>query len=63
MLVHQNIQLAVAQVQSEVQVDGSSTDGDASAGLGTTNLNSTQIQRLADDPDDLGATHLPLGHT
>lgn len=50
--VHKNIQLAVAQVQAEVQVDGNSTEGDTSAGLGTTTLNSTQIQRLADDPDD-----------
>jgi Carboxypeptidase regulatory-like domain len=44
-----NIQLAVATVQTDVQVSGDSdngTDGD------TTTLNTKAVQRLADDPDD-----------
>jgi hypothetical protein len=46
---HINIRLAVASVQTDVQV---SEDTDTDNGGATTNLNSKTVQGLADDPDD-----------
>ncbi len=49
---HLNLQLAVAQVQADVQVsaEGSGIDSDRSAG--TITLDTSSVQQLADDPDD-----------
>jgi hypothetical protein len=47
--VHVNLQLAVAAVQSDVQVSG---DSDIDSGGDTTTLNTKAVQGLADDPDD-----------
>ncbi len=47
--VHVNLQLAVAAVQSDVQVNGDSGIGSGGA---TATLNTTAVQGLADDPDD-----------
>jgi hypothetical protein len=48
--VHLNIQLAVASVQQDVQVNGDTAIEDRA---GATILNAKQIQQLPDDPDDL----------
>jgi hypothetical protein len=47
--VHVNLQLAVAAVQSDVQVNG---DSGIDSGGDTTTLNTKAVQGLADDPDD-----------
>jgi len=47
--VHLNIQLAVAAVQTDVQVSGDSGNDN---GSDTTTLNTKAVQGLADDPDD-----------
>jgi hypothetical protein len=47
--VHLNIQLTVAAVQTDVQVNG---DSDSDTGGATTTLNTMAVQGLADDPDD-----------
>jgi Carboxypeptidase regulatory-like domain len=44
-----NIQLAIASVQTDVQVSG---DSDIESGGDTTTLNTKAVQGLADDPDD-----------
>jgi hypothetical protein len=49
--VHVNLQLTVAAVQEDVQVNGD-TGEDSGSGSGTTVLNTKQVQQLADDPDD-----------
>src|ERR1700753_2716818 len=46
---HLDIHLAVAAVQTDVQVNG---DSDGDAGAETTTLTTSQVQALADDPDD-----------
>jgi hypothetical protein len=47
--VHVNLQLAVAAVQSDVQVNG---DSGIDSGGATMTLNTKAVQGLADDPDD-----------
>ncbi|MEI9979387.1 MAG: TonB-dependent receptor [Edaphobacter sp.] len=47
--IHLNIQLTVASVQTDVQVNG---DSDNDAGGDTTTLDTKAVQALADDPDD-----------
>jgi Carboxypeptidase regulatory-like domain len=49
---HVNLQLAVAAVETDVQVSGDTTAMDADHGAGTLTLNAGEVQRLADDPDD-----------
>jgi hypothetical protein len=44
-----NVQLAIATVQADVQVNG---DSDIDSSGDTTTLNTTALQGLADDPDD-----------
>jgi len=44
-----NIQLVIASVQTDVQVNG---DSEIDRGGNTTTLNTKTVQRLADDPDD-----------
>jgi hypothetical protein len=50
--VHVNLQLALAAVQTDVQVGDDATAMDADHGVGTQTLNSADVQLLADDPDD-----------
>ncbi|WP_158823786.1 TonB-dependent receptor [Granulicella sp. S156] len=50
-VTHANFQLALAAVQEDVQVNGD-TGSDNGRGVGTTVLNTRQVQQLADDPDD-----------
>lgn len=50
-VAHANFQLALAAVQENVQVNGD-TGGDSGRGVGTTVLDTRQVQQLADDPDD-----------
>jgi hypothetical protein len=50
---HVNLQLAVASVQTDVQVGADSTSMDNDGGAGTTVLGTKEIQQLPDDPDDL----------
>jgi hypothetical protein len=47
--VHINVQLAIATVQEDVQVNG---DSGLDSGGDTTTLNTKEVQSLADDPDD-----------
>jgi hypothetical protein len=47
--IHVNLQLAVAAVQSDVQVNG---DSGIDSGGDTTTLNTRAVQGLANDPDD-----------
>ena len=47
---HVNVQLAVAAVETDVQVG---TDNDANQGAGTTVLGRKEVEQLPDDPDDL----------
>jgi hypothetical protein len=50
---HLNLQLAIAQVQTDVQVSANdATSMDANHGGDTTTLTTQQVQQLADDPDD-----------
>lgn len=50
--VHLNVQLAIASVQEDVQVNGDTGDENG-GGAGTTVLSAQQVQQLPDDPDDL----------
>ena len=52
-IAHVNLQLAIAKVETDVQVGADSTAVDADHGAGTRNLNTADVQQLADDPDDL----------
>ena len=50
---HINLQLKVAEVQTEVSVGGDDATGmDSNRGAGTTILTARDLQQLADDPDD-----------
>ncbi len=49
---HVNVQLAIASVETNVQVGADATSVDADHGAGTRNLNAGDIQQLADDPND-----------
>jgi len=51
-VAHISLQLAIAQVQTDVQVGADPTALDADHGTGTMTLNADEVQRLADDPDD-----------
>ncbi|MFC6645524.1 carboxypeptidase-like regulatory domain-containing protein [Granulicella cerasi] len=50
--VRLNLKLTLEEVSSQIEVQARSTEGDPGAGVGTTTLNTAQIQQLADDPDD-----------
>ena len=50
--VHVNLRLALAKVETDVQVGSDATSMDADRGAGTRNLNTNAVQQLADDPDD-----------
>jgi hypothetical protein len=50
--VHVNVQLPIASVQENVQVNGD-TANENGGGADTTVLNMQQVQQLPDDPDDL----------
>jgi hypothetical protein len=50
---HVNLQLAVASVETDVQVGVDATGIDSSSGAGTVVLGPKEIQQLPDDPDDL----------
>ncbi len=49
---HVTLQMTLARVDTDVQVGEDATGIDADHGIGTRTLNSTDIQQLADDPDD-----------
>ncbi len=49
---HLDLHLALARVETNVEVGEDSTAIDADHGAGTTALNSKDVQQLADDPDD-----------
>src|SRR5271154_1482316 len=49
---HVNLRLAVASVQTNVQVSANANGADDSRTAGTTVLGSEEVQRLSDDPDD-----------
>jgi len=49
---HLNIRLAVASVETDIQVSANAASLDADRGANTVTLNSQQIQQPADDPDD-----------
>lgn len=51
--VHVNLQLAVASVQTDVQVGVDAPGADSSDGAGTIVLGSKEVEQLPDDPDDL----------
>jgi len=51
-IAHINLQLALAQVQMDVQVSGGATAMDADRGGDTTTLTTGGVQQMADDPDD-----------
>jgi hypothetical protein len=51
-VAHVNLQLAIAKVETDVQVGADSTAVDADHGAGTRNLNTAAVQQLADDPND-----------
>ncbi len=48
-----DLQLAVASVQTDVQVSEDATSMDADHGMGTHTLSTQEIGQLADDPDDV----------
>lgn len=50
---HVNFQLALARVETDVQVSADANAMDPDRGPDTTSLNAAQVQRLPDDPDDL----------
>jgi Carboxypeptidase regulatory-like domain len=50
---HVNLRLAVASVETDVQVGADASGIDSSNGTGTVVLGSKEIQQLPDDPDDL----------
>ena len=52
-IVHMNLKLALASVETEVQVGADVPGIDSDSGAGTTVLNTQQVQQLPDDPDDL----------
>ncbi len=49
---HLQISLAIAQVETSVEVGEDATTMDADHGVGTHTLNTKDVQQLADDPDD-----------
>jgi Carboxypeptidase regulatory-like domain len=51
-IAHANVQLAVATVETDVQVSGSASGVDSDRGAATIVLGTQEVQRLSDDPDD-----------
>lgn len=51
-VAHVDLQLAVAQVQADVQVSADGTGVDSDRSSGTITLGTSSVQQLADDPDD-----------
>lgn len=51
-IAHVNLQLTMAHVETEVQVDGDQNAIGADHGVGTRTLTRQEVQQLADDPDD-----------
>lgn len=51
-IAHINLQLAIASVQTDVQVGEDAAAMDVDHGAGTTTLATKDVQQLADDPDD-----------
>jgi hypothetical protein len=47
-----NVQLAVARVETDVQVSADATAVDSDSGAGATELTAPDVQRMPDDPDD-----------
>lgn len=52
-IAHVDLQLTIAQVQTEVHVSADTTALDTDQGAGTRTLATEDIQQLPDDPDDL----------
>jgi hypothetical protein len=52
-IAHVNLQLAIAQVQTEVHVSADTASLGTDQGAGTRTLTTEDIQQLPDDPDDL----------
>jgi hypothetical protein len=52
-ITHVNLQLALASVQYNVQVEADATSMGSDGGAGTTVLGTREVQQLSDDPDDL----------
>jgi hypothetical protein len=50
--IHVNVQLAIASVQTDVQVVAENGSASYDRGAGTIVLNTESVRRLADDPDD-----------
>jgi hypothetical protein len=51
-VTHIELQLQVAQVETDVEVGDDATAMDADRGAGTRTLSSQEVRRVADDPDD-----------
>ena len=51
-VAHVEIQLQIARVETDVEVGDDATAMDADHGAGTRSLNTQDVQRLSDDPDD-----------
>jgi hypothetical protein len=51
-VAHVDLQLALAQVQADVQVSADASGIDSERSSGTTTLDTRSVQELADDPDD-----------
>jgi hypothetical protein len=49
---HLNLQLAVASVETDVQVSANANGADDGRTAGTIELGATEVQRLSDDPDE-----------
>jgi len=49
---HVNLQLAVASVETDVQVHGNTSEADDGRNAGTMVLGTEEVQRLSDDPDE-----------
>jgi hypothetical protein len=52
-IAHVDLRLAIASVETDVQVQAETSDLETSGGAGSTDLESAEVERLPDDPDDL----------
>jgi hypothetical protein len=50
---HLTLQLAIAAVQADVEVNADTPGIETDSGMGTPDLSAADVQRLPDDPDDL----------
>ena len=50
--IHVDVQLQIASVQTDVQVNGDTATVDTDQGAASTALSNTEIQQMPDDPDD-----------